>query len=58
MNNEQLKQALIDCINKKEHNRDTEEIHEEMDELLVRTLRSLGYDEAMDVFDKQQKWYS
>lgn len=58
MTPEQLKEALEKCINKIAPNRDSEEIHEEMDNLLVRTLRTLGYNEAMDIFDAETKWYS
>jgi len=58
MNPQELKEALEKCINKKEDYRDIEEIHEDMDGLLVKTLRSLGYEEAMNVFDEQKKWYA
>lgn len=37
---------------------DNEVAHVEMDELMVELLRRLGYGEAMDVFEKQDKWYA
>ena len=37
---------------------DNEGAHAEMDELMVELLRRLGYGEAMDVFEKQDKWYA
>lgn len=39
-------------------NGDEEISHIEMDELMVMLLRSLGYGEAMDIFEAQGKWYS
>jgi hypothetical protein len=37
---------------------DPEMAHDEADALLVKTLRTLGYGEAMDVFEKMEKWYA
>ena len=37
---------------------DCEAIHGAMDDRLVAELRSLGYGEAMDVYDKEEKWYA
>lgn len=37
---------------------DEETAHGEMDDLMVELLRRLGYGEAMDVFEKQDKWYA
>lgn len=37
---------------------DEEGAHYEMDELMVELLRRLGYGEAMDIFEKQPKWYA
>lgn len=37
---------------------DNETAHGEMDDLMVELLRRLGYGEAMDVFEKQDKWYA
>lgn len=37
---------------------DQEVAHVEMDGLMVKLLRTLGYAEAMDVFDMQDKWYA
>lgn len=37
---------------------DLETIHSEMDDLMAKLLRKLGYGEAMDVFEEQDKWYA
>lgn len=37
---------------------DAEVSHDEADALLVKELRRLGYREAMDVFEKMEKWYA
>lgn len=37
---------------------DTEEAHCEMDDLLCAKLRDLGYCEAVDIFEKTDKWYA
>ena len=36
----------------------TEEKHIQADAALCETLRSLGYGEAVDIFDEMKKWYS
>lgn len=36
---------------------DREVRHEKMDKLMVRLLRALGYEKAMDVFEGTSKWY-
>ena len=36
---------------------DTEVVHIDMDDLLVKVLRELGYGEGCDVFDGTEKWY-
>ena len=37
---------------------DPEALHIRMDDLLMETLRSLGYDEGVEIFDKAPKRYS
>jgi len=37
---------------------DTEKIHQHADELLCKTLRSLGYEAAVDIYEKIPKHYS
>ena len=37
---------------------DEEVCHEKMDELMCDTLRNLGYEEGVDIFEKTPKWYS
>lgn len=37
---------------------DIEECHMEMDELMCKTLSSLGYDEGIKLFRTTPKWYA
>lgn len=37
---------------------DIEVAHGNMDDLMVKLLRTLGYGDAMDVFEMQDKWYA
>lgn len=37
---------------------DLEGSHSAMDDLMAELLRRLGYDEAMDIFEEQEKWYA
>ena len=37
---------------------DTENIHIHMDNLMSALLRKLGYGKAMDIYDKEMKWYA
>ena len=37
---------------------DIETLHGDGDDLLIETLRSLGYEEGCDLFDKMPKWYA
>lgn len=53
MTPEELKEALRDI-----DVTDVEAAHSQSDLLLVKTLRSLGYYEAMDVYELMEKWYS
>ena len=38
--------------------RDPEGRHDEMDKLMCKLLRELGYGDGVDVFERQEKWYS
>ena len=38
--------------------RDPEGQHDEMDKLMCELLRELGYGDGVDVFERQEKWYS
>ena len=40
------------------YSRDIEELHGEMDELMMRTLVSLGYGTGVAIFEDAPKWYS
>lgn len=37
---------------------DQEAVHSHMDRLMCSTLRELGYDEGIDIFDAEPKWYA
>lgn len=37
---------------------DKETLHSHADNLLVGTLRTLGYSEAMDIYENWIKWYA
>ena len=37
---------------------DEEVCHEKMDDLMCELLRSLGYSEGVDIFEKAKKWYA
>ena len=37
---------------------DTESGHMMADDLFCEILKSLGYDEAVDIFDNMDKWYA
>lgn len=41
-----------------EHEDDPEILHGEMDELIMETLESLGYEEGIKIFDDAPKYYS
>lgn len=38
--------------------KDREAAHEEADELMAETLRSLGYGAGVAIFEKLEKWYA
>ena len=37
---------------------DKEDRHREMDRLMCEVLRSLGYDDGIDIFESTDKWYA
>lgn len=37
---------------------DPEDCHPEMDELLCKVLKQLGYGEGVDIFKNTKKWYA
>lgn len=37
---------------------DPELMHIQMDELMANTLKSLGYKDGVDIFNKVHKWYA
>ena len=39
-------------------NDDVEDAHKDADVLMCKVLRSLGYAEGVEVFEKMQKWYA
>ena len=41
-----------------DHYDDTEVLHAEMDTLLIKTLRELGYSEGCDLYVSAPKWYA
>ena len=47
------KQKMADCIR-----RDPEEGHELCDDVLCDLLIELGFDEIVEIYDKQDKWYA
>lgn len=56
---EEFKQLMADTYHKYwEIDMDEETVHWKMDEILCDLLRSLGYGEGIDIFDKTPMWYS
>lgn len=37
---------------------DKEVMHVEMDDLMCKVLKELGYNEGVKIFSKQEKWYA
>ncbi len=37
---------------------DIEDSHAAMDDLMCNLLRSLGYGDGIDIFEKAEKWYA
>ena len=48
-----MKMSFLFIQNK--HSGDKHDIHIEMDKIIVLTLRELGYSDAMDVYEEQDK---
>ena len=53
MTREQALKELAEC-----DKLDTECAHLNADEVLCQLLRSLGYDDVVDAWDKLDKWYA
>ena len=53
-------QELLDKLKEinKKHNRDPETTHYAADKLLVKALRDIGYERAMDYYELMEKWYA
>lgn len=51
---DEMKEAST--INRKHE--DQEDTHRRMDYLMCDLLRKLGYDEAVDIFEKSPRWYA
>lgn len=54
----QLEDMMNDILEKAEKSGDKEMAHREADELLCRTLDSLGYGAGVKIFAKLHKWYA
>lgn len=52
-----LKQAILEMKNCVE-NKDYEAAHLEADEILCSTLKKLGFEELVNLFEKVHKWYA
>jgi predicted GNAT family N-acyltransferase len=50
--------AIAHELRKMKDARDPEMAHIEADEMLVKFVRELGFDEIADAFDDVPKWYS
>lgn len=58
-----IPQEIIDEFNKKmkyisENQWRTEDAHIEMDNVMCNTLRKLGFEKGIDIFEHTEKWYS
>lgn len=58
-----IPQEIIDEFNKKmkyisENQWRTEDAHIEMDDVMCNTLRKLGFEKGIDIFEHTEKWYS
>ena len=49
----QRMQKLVDL-----YSEDEEILHSKLDELMMETLISLGYEKGVEIFDNAPKWYS
>jgi hypothetical protein len=48
----ELKRIIKECKG------DLEDLHVEMDEYLCKLLVDLGYEDMVEVFEEQEKWYA
>ena len=58
-----IPQEIIDEFNKKmkyisENQWRTEDAHIEMDDVMCNTLRKLGFEKGIDIFEHTERWYS
>lgn len=58
-----IPQKIIDEFNKKmkhisENQWRTEDAHIEMDDVMCNTLRKLGFEKGIEIFEHTEKWYS
>lgn len=54
----QLEDMMNDIFERSEKSEDKEASHREADELLCKTLDSLGYGAGVKIFSKIHKWYA
>ena len=55
---ERTPERVAELMKKTSEIKDIEVRHAMADALLCETLKALGYDEAVDIFDKMHVWYS
>jgi hypothetical protein len=58
-----IPQEMIDEFNKEmkhisENQWRTEDAHIEMDDVMCNTLRKLGFEKGIEIFEHTEKWYS
>lgn len=53
---EEFKEKMLEIY--KEKSGDEEVAHAMMDDLMADLLTELGYGEGIEIFNKQEKWYS
>ncbi len=51
-------QEFAQAMNELVENRDIEERHEAMDDLMCELLRELGYEEGIDIYESTSKYYA
>ena len=56
MTPEELRDELLKVIN--EYCEDTEVLHKAADKCLCKCLETLGYTEAVEIYNRIPKWYS
>lgn len=55
---DKLKNEYKDKMSKAINNRDIEEGHYNCDDVLVALLLELGFDEIVEIYKTQDKWYA